>query len=94
MGGGNVAILRALEARQRSSVCFIGHDLDRDNVHLLREGKVQAILHHELRQDMRSACQHVLHFHKLLPASAVSSSSSVVVVTPENIPEHIASRFR
>jgi LacI family transcriptional regulator len=94
MGGGNIAILRALEAQQQSPVCFIGHDLDGDNVRLLREGKVHAILHHELRQDMRSACQHVMHFHKLLPASAVSPSSSVVVVTPENIPEHIASRFR
>jgi LacI family transcriptional regulator len=63
-------------------------------VRLLREGKVQAIIHHDIRQDMRSACQHIMHFHKLLPASAVSPSSSVVVVTPENIPLHIASRFR
>ncbi|TKC87693.1 LacI family DNA-binding transcriptional regulator [Trinickia terrae] len=94
MGGGNPAILRALKTKQQSPACFIGHDLDRDNVSLLREGKVQAILHHELRQDMRSACQHVMHFHKLLPAAAVSPSSSVVVVTPENIPDHIASRFR
>jgi hypothetical protein len=46
------------------------------------------------RSDMRSACQHVMHFHKLLPAAAISPSSAVVVVTPENIPEHIASRFR
>ncbi|WP_328807314.1 substrate-binding domain-containing protein [Paraburkholderia elongata] len=94
MGGGNVAILRALEAQQQAPVCFIGHDLDRDNVQLLRAGRIQAILHHDLRQDMRSACHHVMHFHKLLPASSVASSSSVVVVTPENIPDHIASRFR
>jgi LacI family transcriptional regulator, galactose operon repressor len=94
MGGGNVSILRALEAQQQAPVRFIGHDLDRDNVQLLRAGKVHAILHHDLRQDMRSACQHIMHYHKLLPASAVSQSSSVVVVTPENIPDHIASRFR
>ena len=94
MGGGNSAILRALELQQQTPVCFIGHDLDRDNVNLLREGRIQAILHHDLRQDMRSACHHVMHYHKLLPASAVSPSSSVVVVTPENIPDHIASRFR
>ncbi|WP_322013844.1 LacI family DNA-binding transcriptional regulator [Paraburkholderia sp. J12] len=93
MGGGNPAILRALGAKRRP-VCFIGHDLDRDNVRLLREGRIQAVLHHDLRQDMRSACQRVMGFHKLLPAAAVSPSSSVVVVTPENIPEHIASRFR
>ncbi|MDT8840003.1 substrate-binding domain-containing protein [Paraburkholderia fungorum] len=94
MGGGNVAILRALEAQQQAPVCFIGHDLDKDNVQLLRAGRIQAILHHDLRQDMRSACHHIMHFHKLLPASSVASSSSVVVVTPENIPDHIASRFR
>jgi LacI family transcriptional regulator len=94
MGGGNPAILRALEAQGQVPPCFIGHDLDRDNVGLLRAGKVQAILHHDLRQDMRSACQHLMHFHKLLPASAVAPSSSVVVVTPENIPESIAIRFR
>jgi LacI family transcriptional regulator len=86
MGGGNAAILRALDAARQSPRCFIGHDLDRDNVRLLRQGKIHAILHHDLRQDMRAACQHVMHFHKLLPASAISASSSVMVVTPENIP--------
>lgn len=94
MGGGNAAVLKVLEAAKQNPVCFIGHDLDRDNVGLLLRGKVQAILHHELRQDMRSACQHIMHIHRLIPASAIAPSSSVVVVTPENIPEHIASRFR
>ena len=94
MGGGNIAILRALEAQQQAPVFFIGHDLDRDNVQLLRDGRIQAILHHDLRQDMRSACHHIMHYHKLLPASSVATSSSVVVVTPENIPDYIASRFR
>ncbi|SDD17500.1 LacI family DNA-binding transcriptional regulator [Paraburkholderia lycopersici] len=94
MGGGNTAILRALETQGQAPRCFIGHDLDRDNVALLRAGKVQAILHHDLRQDMRSACQHLMHFHKLLPETAIVPSSAIVVVTPENIPEPIASRFR
>ncbi|EKS70360.1 MULTISPECIES: LacI family DNA-binding transcriptional regulator [unclassified Caballeronia] len=94
MGGGNMAILRALEAANQVICCFIGHDLDRDNVHLLRKRKIHAVIYHDLRQDMRSACQHVLHFHKLLPPAAISQPSSVVVVTPENLPEHIASRMR
>lgn len=88
MGGGNAAILRALEAAHQAPACFIGHDLDRDNVRLLREGKVQVILHHNLRQDMRAACQHIMHFHKLWPASAISPSSPVLISTPENIPEY------
>lgn len=94
MGGGNVAILRALEIQRQPPICFIAHDLDRDNVRLLRRGQIQAVLHHDLRQDLRSACHHVMHYHKLLPSSAIAPSSSVVVVTPENIPEYIATRFR
>lgn len=94
MGGGNAAILHALDLQQKAPVYFIGHDLDRDNVRLLRAGRIHAILHHDLRQDMRSACHHVMHYHKLLPASSVASSSSVVLVTPTNIPDYIASRFR
>jgi LacI family transcriptional regulator len=93
IGGGNVAILRALEALGLRPKCFVAHDLDRENTHLLREGAISAVLHHDLRQDMRSACQHVMQFHKLLPASGVALSSSVVVVTPENIPAFVASRF-
>jgi LacI family transcriptional regulator len=86
MGGGNIAILRALKAIGQTPKCFIGHDLDRDNVQLLKEGKLSAVLHHDLRQDMRTACRHIMHFHRLLPASAIGLSSSVVVVTPVNIP--------
>jgi LacI family transcriptional regulator len=97
MGGGNPAILRAISRqqpkRQKNPICFIGHDLDRDNVRLLRDGQIHAVLHHELRQDLRAACHHVMAFHKLLPASAVSTSSSVVVVTPENIPASVMARL-
>lgn len=93
MGGGNAAILRALKALNQHPKCFIGHDLDRENVQLLREHAITAILHHDLRQDMRCACQHVMSFHKLLPVAAVSASSSVMVVTPENIPHEVIARF-
>ena len=93
MGGGNVAILRALQSIGQMPACFIGHDLDRDNVNLLRDGKLSAVLHHDLRQDMRTACHHILLFHKLLRACAVGLSSSVVVVTPVNIPRYVEQRF-
>ncbi len=87
MGGGNLAILRALATLGVRPVCFIGHDLDQENTQLLRSGRIQAVLHHELRQDLRSACQHVMCFHGLLPASSIGPCSQVVVVTPENVPE-------
>lgn len=93
MGGGNVAILRALRAMGKMPQCFIAHDLDRDNIRLLREGSLSAVLHHDLRLDLRNACHHIMHFHKLLPASAIGDSSSVVVVTPANIPPYVDRRF-
>ncbi|WP_297353866.1 LacI family DNA-binding transcriptional regulator [Paraburkholderia sp.] len=93
MGGGNVAILRALHGMGKAPQCFIAHDLDRDNIRLLRDGSISAVLHHDLRLDLRNACHQIMHFHKLLPASAIGDSSSVVVVTPANIPQYINRRF-
>jgi LacI family transcriptional regulator len=93
MGGGNVAVLRALHTIGKVPKCFVAHDLDRDNVRLLRDGKLSAVLHHDLRQDMRTACHQIMHFHKLLPVSAIGDSSSVVVVTPANIPQYVDRRF-
>ena len=90
MGGGNAAILRALHAMRQHPKVFIGHDLDCDNLQLLRQEQLTAVLHHDLRQDMRSACQRIMCHHKLLPASAMTPSSQIQVVTPENIPPHIA----
>lgn len=93
MGGGNAAILKALAAAKLCPKCFIAHDLDSENVRLLHDRSVTVVLHHDLRQDMRSACQHIMRFHRLLPAGEVAVSSSVVVVTPENIPAQWISRF-
>ena len=93
MGGGNVAILRALHAMGKAPLCFIAHDLDRDNIRLLRDGSISAVLHHDLRLDLRNACHQIMHFHKPLPVSAIGDASSVVVVTPANIPRYIDRRF-
>ncbi|MEA3086531.1 MAG: LacI family transcriptional regulator [Paraburkholderia sp.] len=93
MGGGNVAILRALKSMGQTPKCFIGHDLDRDNVELLRDGKLSAVLHHDLREDMQTACHYIMHFHTLLPASAIRPSSSVVVITLAHIPHSVEQRF-
>ncbi|MEQ5843193.1 LacI family DNA-binding transcriptional regulator [Paraburkholderia acidicola] len=93
MGGGNVAILRAMRAMGKTPRCFIAHDLDRDNIRLLRDGSISAVLHHDLRLDLRNACHQIMHFHKLLPVSAIGDVSSVVVVTPANIPRYVDRRF-
>ena len=90
IGGGNAAIVEAFAAAGRRCAAFIGHDLDSDNLRLLRAGRIGAVLHHDLRQDMRLACRHIMHAHGALPAAAVGASlASVQVVTPFNLPAGI-----
>lgn len=65
---------------------FIGHDLNPDNVHLLREGRISALLHHDLRQDVNRCCRILMRHHGALPVDPVSDASKIDVVTPHNIP--------
>ena len=85
-GGGNLAIVKAFQAAKRECLVFVGHDLDHDNLKLLREGRINAVLRHDLNQDMRIACQHVMRAHGALPRSGAMPLSQLQVVTPYNVP--------
>jgi len=86
IGGGNRAVVEAFRATARTYRVFVGHDLDADNLALLREGKISAVLHHDLRADMRSACRVVMQAHRVLPQSAAPPPSQVQIITPFNLP--------
>jgi LacI family transcriptional regulator len=86
IGGGNVATVAAFDALHRPCTAFIGHDLDQDNTGLLRDGRLSAVLHHDLNQDMRRACQIIMQAHKALPGPIVSWPSNIQVITPYNVP--------
>lgn len=86
IGGGNTAILRAFATCGRPCHVLIGHDLDSENLGLLRAGRIGAVLHHDLRQDMRTASLHLMAAHRLIPRAALASPSSIQIVTPANIP--------
>jgi len=88
IGGGNRAILDAFTALGRSCRAFVGHDLDADNITLLRAGRIGAVLYHDLAQDMRNACLHVLSSNNLLPRSAPPGNSNIQIITPFNIPQY------
>lgn len=85
IGGGNTAILGAFAETGRPAPLLVAHDLDEDNVRLLRGGRIAAVLHHDLRLDMRRACQVIMSAHSALPPFAVATSA-IQVVTPYNIP--------
>jgi LacI family transcriptional regulator len=88
-GGGNVATLTAFEEIGRTPKVYVAHDLDGDNTTLLRTGKISAVLHHDLRADMRRACRLLLQARGVLPGKPVSIPSQVQVVTPYNEPASI-----
>ncbi len=58
--GGNAAVVAAFAAQGRRYDVFVAHDLDDENTALLRERKLSAVLHHDLRTDLRRACQAIM----------------------------------
>ena len=86
IGGGNVATVGAFDTLGRTCSVFIAHDLDDDNMRLLRDGRLSAVLHHDLRQDMRRACHIIMQTHGALPGPVVSWPSPIQVITPYNTP--------
>jgi LacI family transcriptional regulator len=86
IGGGNAAVVAAFRDARRDCKVFIGHDLDADNVALLRAGRISAVLHHDLRQDMRIACQHIMRAHGALPKDTYVPLSHFQIITPFNVP--------
>ena len=85
IGGGNTAVLEAFAARGRVPRVFVGHDLDADNLTLLRRQQITAVLHHDLRADARQACRLLLQWHGAIPGRGSSAPSAIRVVTPYNL---------
>ena len=90
VGGGNAATVWAFERAGRRISAFITHDLDADNLALLRRQRISAVLHHDLREDMRRACRLVMQAHGALPGVPHSLPSQVQVITPYNEPRALA----
>lgn len=86
VGGGNTATLAAFRLAGRAADPFVAHDLDADNRALLRQRRITAVLHHDLRADLRTACQLVLRAQRAIPGPPLAHPSPIQVVTPFNIP--------
>jgi LacI family transcriptional regulator len=86
IGGGNVATVETFADLGHDRPVVIAHDLDVDNTRLLRAGDVAGVLHHDLRQDARRACQVIMQAHGVLPGPILSIPSAIQVITPYNQP--------
>ncbi|TGG95198.1 LacI family DNA-binding transcriptional regulator [Natronospirillum operosum] len=89
VGGANGAILEAFADARRSLRLLVGHDLDADNRVLLRQERLQAVIDHDLRADMRHACLRLLVARRLMRPEVLDSlpaASPIQVVTPPSLP--------
>ncbi|MFI7603387.1 LacI family DNA-binding transcriptional regulator [Actinoplanes sp. NPDC049681] len=84
--GGNAAVVDAFDRENRRYDVFVAHDLDGENTALLRERRLSAVLHHDLRQDLRHACHVVMQAQGALPGPVRSNPSAIQVITPHNAP--------
>jgi LacI family transcriptional regulator len=65
---------------------FIAYDLDRDNRRLLADGRLSAVLHHDLAQDTRRACQVIMAANGALDGPVAAGPASIQIITPVNLP--------
>ncbi|MCZ0729932.1 LacI family DNA-binding transcriptional regulator [Mycolicibacterium iranicum] len=87
VGGGNLATVAAFERIGRDCKVFIAHDLDADNRRLLREGRISAVLHNDLRADARLALRLILQERGALPVEP-ARPVPIQIITPYNLPVH------
>jgi LacI family transcriptional regulator len=85
MGGGNRGILQAFDDAARPVIAYIGHDLDAENRALLQEGRIDAIIDHDLVADARDALRAILFHHRRIESHHSSQPSRAMVVTPYNL---------
>lgn len=88
-GGGNRATLTAFDELGMAPSVFVAHDLDGDNRSLLRARRLSAVLHHDLRADMRRACRLLLQSGGVILGRPVTIPSQMQVVTPYNEPDYL-----
>ncbi|MGK5678115.1 LacI family DNA-binding transcriptional regulator [Actinoplanes sp. URMC 104] len=82
--GGNTAVVEAFDGHPYA--VFVAHDLDRENTLLLRDRRLSAVLHHDLRTDLRRACHAILQAQGALPGPIRTNPSAVQIITPFNTP--------
>lgn len=90
-GGANLAILEAFAKSNRRPQVFVAHDLDADNLLLLQQNKLTAVLHHDLRADMRMCCLQIMRANYPVSKKPEMASATIQIITPHNIPSYIFS---
>lgn len=84
-GGGNRGVIAAFDDAGRGYHAYVGHDLAESNRELLITGRITALMHHDLRSDLRQAAHAVMGFHGALPGPQRPRPTAIQIVTPPNL---------
>ena len=84
-GGGNRGIVAAFDGAERNYRAFIAHDLAESNRELLLAGRISAVLHHDLRADMRGAAHAIMAFHGAIDGPHRPRPTAIQIVVPPNL---------
>ena len=76
----------AFEAAGHPLPVYVAHDLDADNLALLRAEKLSYVLHHSLEADAAHALGTLIEARGGAPKTKRPAHSALVIVTPFNIP--------
>ncbi|MBX9457346.1 MAG: LacI family DNA-binding transcriptional regulator [Rhizobium sp.] len=87
IGGGNRSVIDAFDAAGRPLPVFVAHDLDEDNLALLRGEKLSYVLHHSLDFDAAHALGVLIDARSTGVKTKRPALSALVIVTPFNIPQ-------
>ena len=76
---------RRRQGAQQVVHAFVGHDLPESNRELLLAGRITALLHHDLRSDLRQAAHAVMAYHGAISGPRRPRPSPIQIVTPPNL---------
>ncbi|MDU8911404.1 LacI family DNA-binding transcriptional regulator [Aestuariicoccus sp. MJ-SS9] len=82
VGGGNRRLVREMEARGHRPRVIVAHDLDPDNRALLAEGRIDVLLYHDLREDIRNACRIFTALRLRQPPPAPAEGAALRMLVP------------
>lgn len=86
IGGSNRQILRAMDRLDYTPRVFIAHDFDSENRAFLQSGQIQVVLDHDLRQDVRHACQMIMAHHGIITRVDAPDPSPLRALLPPMLP--------
>lgn len=82
IGGSNQGIAGIVEKLRSSRPLFIGHDVNEENGRLLKAGKLDLVIHHDFREDVRNACAVFASFHSHGAIGAPSAVTPLRILVP------------